>query len=255
MCAATKGGLSLADVDVTKEAVIQGRVLRGGNPVAGAYVRLLDSGGEFTAEVQACKHWPDTLATTIVLRLCDARVQSVAESRTMFLCWDQHLPRPEPQVPILDESGWIFAYADFAWEEEGVFLEFDGRIKYERFRREGETLEQTAVREVLEETGLNARQHRLTDWHLSNEYEIFPEWRWRYAPEVTHNTEHVFGLEVAAPIAVRLAPREHLGFVWLPWQEAAQRCFSWSNAAAIRKLQDRSSSPPGAETECKRCTS
>ncbi len=51
MCAATKGGLSLADVDVTKEAVIQGRVLRGGNPVAGAYVRLLDSGGEFTAEV------------------------------------------------------------------------------------------------------------------------------------------------------------------------------------------------------------
>ena len=108
-------------------------------------------------------------------------------------------------------------------------------------QNEGETLEQTAVREVQEETGLDARQYWLTDWHLTNEYEIFLEWRWRYAPGVTHNTEHVFGLELAAPIPVRLAPREHLGFVWLPWQEAAQRCFSWSNAAAIRKLEDRSS--------------
>jgi len=108
-------------------------------------------------------------------------------------------------------------------------------------QNEGETLEQTAVREVQEETGLDARQYCLTDWHLTNEYEIFPEWRWRYAPGVTHNAEHVFGLELAAPIPVRVAPREHLGFVWLRCQEAAQRCFSWSNAAAIRKLGDRSS--------------
>ena len=101
---------------------------------------------------------------------------------------------------------------------------------------EGETLEQTAMREVLEETGLDARRHRLTDWHLRKEYEIFPEWRWRYAPGVIHNTEHIFGLLVSEPIEVRVAPREHLGFIWLPWDEAAQRCFSWSNAAAIRKL-------------------
>ena len=101
---------------------------------------------------------------------------------------------------------------------------------------EGETLEHTAVREVLEETGLDARRHRLTDWHLRNAYEIFPEWRWRYAPGVIHNTEHIFGLLVSGPIEVRVAPREHLGFIWLPWDEAAQRCFSWSNAAAIRKL-------------------
>ncbi|HEX6148388.1 type IV toxin-antitoxin system AbiEi family antitoxin domain-containing protein [Nocardioides sp.] len=115
---------------------------------------------ELAAEVEACKHWPDTLSTTIVLRLCDARVQSVAESRTMFLCWDQHLPRPEPQVPIRDESGWIFAYVDFAWEKEGVFLEFDGRIKYERFRREGETLEQFLMREKHREE----RICQLTGW-------------------------------------------------------------------------------------------
>ena len=51
MCGATTGGLSVAGIDTTKEAVIQGRVLRAGTPVAGAYVRLLDAGGEFTAEV------------------------------------------------------------------------------------------------------------------------------------------------------------------------------------------------------------
>lgn len=104
---------------------------------------------------------------------------------------------------------------------------------------ESETLEQTAVREVREETGLDAGAYVLSDWRLQNEYEIFPEWRWRYARGVTHNTEHVFGLEVAAPVDVRIAPREHLSFVWLPWAEAAQRCFSWSNAAAIRKLPER----------------
>ena len=103
-------------------------------------------------------------------------------------------------------------------------------------QNEGETLEQTAIREVLEETGLDARHYRLSDWHLHNEYEIFPEWRWRYAPGVSHNTEHVFGLLVSEPVEVHTAPREHLGFMWLPWNEAAQRCFSWSNAAAIRKL-------------------
>jgi dATP pyrophosphohydrolase len=104
---------------------------------------------------------------------------------------------------------------------------------------DSETLEQTAVREVREETGLDASAYVLSDWHLQNEYEIFQEWRWRYAPGVTHNTEHVFGLEIPVPVDVRIAPREHLGFVWLPWAEAAQRCFSWSNAAAIRKLPER----------------
>jgi hypothetical protein len=106
---------------------------------------------EFAAEVEARKHWPETLSTTIVLRLCDARIQSVAESRTLYLCWDQHLPRPEPQVPVRDESGRIFAYTDFGWQREGVFLEFDGRIKYQLFRREDETLEQFLMREKKRE--------------------------------------------------------------------------------------------------------
>ncbi len=100
----------------------------------------------------------------------------------------------------------------------------------------GEALRQTAVREVREETGLDADAYELTDWHIQNRFEIFPRWRHRYAQGVTHNTEHVFGLTLPAPSAITPAPREHLGYLWMPWEEAADKCFSWSNAEAIRLL-------------------
>ncbi len=103
----------------------------------------------------------------------------------------------------------------------------------------GETLVETAIREVREETGLDATQFELAPWDLSTRYEIYERWRHRYAPGVTHNTEHVFGLKLPAPRAVTLAPREHLRYLWLPWAEAAQRCFSSSNAEAIRLLSAR----------------
>ncbi len=77
------------------------------------------------------------------------------------------------------------------------------------------------------------------DWQMSNVYEIFPKWRHRYAPGITHNTEHVFALEVSAPMPVTLNPREHLRFAWLPWRDAAAKCFSWSNRAAIEALEHR----------------
>ena len=104
---------------------------------------------------------------------------------------------------------------------------------------EGETLEQTAIREVREETGLDAAQFELTPWDRSTRYEIYERWRHRYAPGVTHNTEHVFGLKLPAPLPVTLAPREHLRYLWLPCAEAAQHCFSPSNADAIRLLASR----------------
>ena len=103
----------------------------------------------------------------------------------------------------------------------------------------GETLEQTAIREVREETGLDATQFELTSWDISTRFEIYERWRHRYAPGVTHNTEHVFGLKLPAPMPVTLAPREHLCHVWLPWADAVARCFSPSNAAAIRLLPAR----------------
>ncbi|MDE1981056.1 MAG: dihydroneopterin triphosphate diphosphatase [Betaproteobacteria bacterium] len=102
-----------------------------------------------------------------------------------------------------------------------------------------EPLAHTARREVREETGLDSETYRLTDWHQVNEFEIYERWRFRYAPGTTRNQEHVFGLEVPALVPVKVSPREHRGHLWLPWQEAAEKCFSWSNRQAILALPDR----------------
>jgi dihydroneopterin triphosphate diphosphatase len=102
---------------------------------------------------------------------------------------------------------------------------------------EDEPLGQTALREVREETGIEVGQ--LQDWQHSNVYEIFARWAHRYAPGVTHNTEHVFSLCVPPNTVVKLNPREHTAYQWLPWQRAAELCFSPSNAQAIRELPQR----------------
>jgi dATP pyrophosphohydrolase len=114
-----------------------------------------------------------------------------------------------------------------------------------------ESFEDTAVREVQEETGLDvgAGGHVLTDWGLENVYEIYPQWRHRYAPGVTHNTEHLFGLCVPVAVPVLLSAREHRNQVWLPWAQAADRCFSPSNAEAIAwlpRLGVPGCQPPGS---------
>ena len=104
-----------------------------------------------------------------------------------------------------------------------------------------EPLAETCIREVFEETGIEVGRTQvppsaLRDCELVNVYEIYPRWRARYAPQVTHNTEHVFALEVPAGTPVVLAPREHVAWRWLPWREAADACFSPSNAEAILHL-------------------
>ena len=104
---------------------------------------------------------------------------------------------------------------------------------------DGETLSGTAMREVCEETGLDARCYELTDWQLQNVYEIYPQWRYRYPPDTIYNTENVFGLQLPGPVAIQLAPREHLNFLWLSWQDAAGKVFSPSNRAAILQLKER----------------
>lgn len=95
---------------------------------------------------------------------------------------------------------------------------------------------QTAVREVFEETGLNALQYDLQDWQASNVYEIYPHWRHRYAPGVVENTEHLFGLRLPSALPIQLAPNEHVRYEWVDWREAAQRVFSWTNVDALKRL-------------------
>ena len=103
----------------------------------------------------------------------------------------------------------------------------------------GEPLEDAAAREVLEETGIAAAQGKLARWNAANTFEVYAQWRNRFAPGVVYNTEHVFGLALAGPPPIVLADDEHDAFAWLPWREAAEKCFSWSNRDAIRMLGER----------------
>ena len=101
-----------------------------------------------------------------------------------------------------------------------------------------EPLEAAARREVEEETGIAASEGVLTELRAVNTFEIFAQWRHRFAPGVTHNTEHVFALELPARRPVRLAAAEHVACQWLPWRDAARLCFSWSNRDAIHMLAE-----------------
>lgn len=104
----------------------------------------------------------------------------------------------------------------------------------------GEPLAAAAQRELREETGLDVPATQLVRWNIANAFEIFAQWRGRFAPGTTHNTEHVFSLRLPERTPVVLAPQEHDAQLWLPWRDAAQRCFSWSNRDAIRMLPARS---------------
>ncbi|MBL8506967.1 MAG: dihydroneopterin triphosphate diphosphatase [Chitinimonas sp.] len=128
---------------------------------------------------------------------------------------------PELQSLIIERTD----YKD-AWQNVTGSLEDD------------ETPRQTAIRELQEELGIDASQHELQDWGITNEWEIFEIWRHRYAPGVTMNTEHVFGLLVSERFEPQLAPREHTGWLWRDWNVAAEAVFSPSNAEALRMLPE-----------------
>jgi len=127
---------------------------------------------------------------------------------------------PDLQVLMMERAGWT----DF-WQS------VTGSVA-----TESEPLRDTAIREVREETGLDALRYELRDWGIENRFEIFKKHQSRYAPGVTHNTEHVFSMAVPAPLPVSLDPDEHLSYKWLPWREAAAITISWTNRDAILAL-------------------
>src|SRR5262249_54792738 len=132
---------------------------------------------------------------------------------------------PELQVLMMERAGW----KDF-WQS------VTGSVA-----SESEPLSDTAVREVREETGLDALRYVLLDWGIETRFEIFKRDRSRYAPGVTHNTEHVFSMVVPTGVPVTLDPAEHLSYKWLPWPEAAALTISWTNRDAILALPQRAS--------------
>jgi Transcriptional regulator, AbiEi antitoxin len=141
-----------------------------------ALLRSAGADGDAVAARHATvNRWPRSLASQVVFRLADPRHESPGESRTAYFFWQTHLPRPEPQVEVCDEYGVVVARLDFAWVELGVFLEFDGKEKYERFRREGETLDQFLMREKKREELVC----KLTGWTC-----IRIGWGELYQPEV-----------------------------------------------------------------------
>jgi dATP pyrophosphohydrolase len=127
------------------------------------------------------------------------------------------------QVLMLERAGW-----------PGFWQSVTGSIDHDN-----EPLAETAAREVREETGIDTAQYRLEDWGIENSFEIFKPYRSRYADDVTHNLEHIFGLQLPAIVPVRLEPTEHLRYEWLPWEEAAARTPSWTNRDAILLLPQR----------------
>ncbi|MFM2111675.1 MAG: hypothetical protein RLZZ271_335 [Pseudomonadota bacterium] len=133
-----------------------------------------------------------------------------------------------PQLDVL-----LIERADEAGRPTGHWQSVTGSKDFE-----DESFEATAQREVREETGIetDAPGHRLADWALENVYDIWPQWLHRYPPGVTRNTERVFGLCVPERLTPRLNPREHTAWAWVPWMEAADRCFSASNAEAVLML-------------------
>jgi len=130
---------------------------------------------------------------------------------------------PDLQVLMMERAGW----KDF-WQS------VTGSVA-----SESEPLRETAVREVREETGLDAVRYELLDWGIENRFEIFKRHQSRYAPGVTHNTEHVFSMVVPTGVPVTLDPAEHLSYKWLPWREAAALTISWTNRDAILALPQR----------------
>jgi very-short-patch-repair endonuclease len=117
----------------------------------GVLSKGLASDDQLQAAAARAEYWPNSLHARIVLARADGRLASLAEARTWHLFHAHHIPRPEPQVKVHDEWGVLIGIVDFLWREQGVFLEFDGRIKYLRFRRKGESLEEYLMREKRRE--------------------------------------------------------------------------------------------------------
>jgi hypothetical protein len=123
---------------------------------------VLDSGlhrelftrDELDATYGYLKQWPGTLPLELAVRLADGRAASVGESRSRYLCFAHGLPRPELQYEVCDAHGDLIGITDMAWPGHGLLGEFDGKMKYGRLLRPGESAGDAVFREKRREDAL-----------------------------------------------------------------------------------------------------
>ncbi len=94
-----------------------------------------------------------------------------------------------------------------------------------------------AIRELYEETNLNAYQYNFFSLGHMNQYTIYPEWRHRYEDGVNNNTEHLFALQLPKKENIIINKEEHLSYKWLNLEDAIKKVFSWTNRKALIKFK------------------
>lgn len=105
--------------------------------------------------------WPNSRRLQMSVRLARVGAESVGESRSRFLCWEQGLPEPELQFEVRDGPGEPFACVDLAWPSRGLLGEFDGKVKYTRLLKPGQDpgdvvfLEKQREDRIREVTGMS----------------------------------------------------------------------------------------------------
>lgn len=138
--------------------------------------RELTTVADLQCESDAARHVPGTLASELVIRLADARLESVGECRCWHMFFRNALPMPQPQFEVFDTWGVLLGRVDFAWPEHKVFVEFDGTEKYLKYRKEGESVLDAVRREKRREESIC----RATGWRC-----IRLTWADLYEPERT----------------------------------------------------------------------
>ena len=115
----------------------------------------------------------------------------------------------------------------------------------ERFLKLKEDMNAHAMLDYPREcVGIITNDFSLKDWNLNHQYEIYQHWRHRYEPNITHNTEHIFGLEIPSEIPIRISPSEHIEYEWVKINNAKKRVFSWTNVIALEKLPEKIKEQP-----------
>lgn len=143
------------------ESALLSGIERGLVTVSSGLHRQLFEAEELAAQQLLMQSWPESRHLQVVARLADGRVESVGESRCLFLFWSGGLPMPELQFEVRDGHR-LVGTVDFAWPEHRLLVEFDGRVKYGRYLRPDEDPGDAVFREKRREDYLR----RVTGWRV-----------------------------------------------------------------------------------------